>query len=125
MSEATVCVPNITGPGRRRRRNVAIVLLAVAAALFAWLVVSHAGAGLRTIVGLPLAGAAITYLQVTRNTCIKHAQAGTIEHDDFSTTPAPEDQLAASRRVANTILRDGALVGVVTALIAGLTTFVI
>jgi hypothetical protein len=37
----------------------------------------------------PAAASAISFLQASRNTCVMRAQEGTIEHDDFSTEPAP------------------------------------
>lgn len=129
MSEASLdgamCVPNITGPGRKRRRNVAMVMLAVGIASLVLAIVFGVGPYARALVGLPFAAAAATYLQVTRNTCVAHARAGTVEHDDFSTSPAPADQSAASKRVANTILRDAALVGASTAALAFASAYLV
>jgi hypothetical protein len=66
---------------------------------------------------LPGATAAVGLLQARRNTCIKRAAEGTFEHDDFSTTQAPDDEVAASRVVAAGIRRDTVLAGLVAAAI--------
>ena len=119
-----MCVPNISAAGRRRRTRFAIGMGVVAAV---WLLVSiamHASPSMRAIAGLFVAAAVATYLQVTRNTCVAHARAGTIEHDDFSTTPAPSDENEASKKVANTILRDGALAGIFAGLLFWSTAWV-
>jgi hypothetical protein len=129
MAEASLdgamCVPNITGPGRKRRRQFAIAMLVVGVGAFSLLTYLHFGPLVRALSALPFAAAAASYLQVTRNTCVAHARAGTIEHDDFSTTPAPADQSAASQRVANTILRDAGIVAVVVGLLAAASAYVI
>lgn len=125
MSDGAICIPNFSGPGRVRRRRVAIAMLVIGGVLFVALTATHAAPLVRALVGLPVAGAAISYLQVTRNTCIAHARTGTIEQDDFSTLPAPEVQLAASRRVATTIVRDGLLLGLVAGLVSAATAYVI
>jgi hypothetical protein len=121
MADGALCIPNISGPGRTRRRRVAAVLYGLSALSLVLLVANDASGVARAFVGAPFAGATISYLQVTRNTCIAHASAGTIEGDDFSTTRAPEDQNAASKRVARTIVRDGVLLGVVASVIAAAT----
>ncbi len=124
MTDATLgasCTPNFSATGRRRRLRVAQVGAAVAVALLLVLVVLDAPWFARLLVFVPAALAAISYLQVRRNTCVAHAARGTIEHDDFSTTPAPKDELEISRRVARTIQRDGLLLGVVAGLIAAAT----
>jgi hypothetical protein len=87
--------------------------------------VMHAPWFVRLLVFFPAALAGVSYLQVRRNTCVKHARQGTIEHDDFSTTPAPEDQLQVSRRVAKTITRDGTLFGVAVAAVAAASALVV
>ncbi len=58
---------------------------------------------LRALVFLPAGLAAVSLLQVRRNTCVARAAEGMFEHDDFSRTPAPADDVAASRRVASGI----------------------
>ncbi len=124
MSEAAACTPNISFSGRRRRKRVGQVGLAIAAALWLGFILTHAAWYWRLTLFLPIAGATISLLQVRRNTCIARAAEGVIEHEDFSTSPAPKDQLAASRRVAATIYRDAVLVGVAGAAVAALTAFV-
>lgn len=115
VPDGAVCIPNISAAGRKRRTRVAVVALSIGVAGFAAAVATHQGPWVRALAALPIAAAAITYLQVVRNTCVAHASAGTIEHDDFSTTPAPKEQNEASRRVASTIFRDGAIAGAVAA----------
>jgi hypothetical protein len=65
----------------------------------------------------PASMSAVGFLQVRRNTCIARAAEGTFEHDDFSTTKAPDDNVAASRAVATGIRRDMILIGIVGAAI--------
>ncbi len=72
----------------------------------------------RAVVFLPAALAALGFLQVARNTCVARAAEGTFEHDDFSTTRASEEDVAASRKVARTIQRDAFLIGGATAALA-------
>jgi hypothetical protein len=60
---------------------------------------------------IPASLAAVGYLQARRNTCVMRAKEGTFEHEDFSTTKAPDDEVAASRAMAGTINRDTILVG--------------
>lgn len=124
MSTAQVCKPNFSGPGRVRRLRFGYVMAAVAAALLVGLAVGHAGWAVRLVVFAPAAMAAVSLLQVSRNTCVAHAAKGTFEHDDFSTTPQSDDDAAASRRVAATIYRDALLIGAAAAAAAAATAFV-
>jgi hypothetical protein len=118
------CTPNISAAGRRRRRRIGFQA--------AGLSVAAAGAGLifrapwvaRTAVFFPAAVSAIGYLQASRNTCVMRARQGTLEHDDFTTEPAPATDVAASRRVSISIYRDALLVGVAAAAIAAATALV-
>jgi hypothetical protein len=79
---------------------------------------------LRLLLGFPAMTAAISGLQVTRNTCVAHAAAGTFEHEDFSTTRADAALAEASRKVAKTIYRDGVLTGAAVALLGVASSFV-
>jgi hypothetical protein len=72
----------------------------------------------RLSVGLPAAAAAISGLQVRRNTCVAHGATGSFEHEDFTTTKVEAAFAEASRRVAATIVRDGVLVGVAVSVLA-------
>jgi len=123
--EGSACRPNFSGPGRRRRRNFAIALGAFGVVLLVGLVATHSAAWVRALVALPFMMAAISGLQVTRNTCVAHAAAGTFEHADFTTSKVDAAQAEASRKVAKTIYRDGVLVGLVTGLIAFASAFVL
>ncbi len=115
------CKPNISGAGRRRRRQIGIALAVGAGALTAAFVVLRVAWYTRLFLFLPVAGAAISLLQVSRNTCVAHAAAGTFEHEDFSTTKQSADDAAASRRVAATIYRDALLLGAGAAVLAAAT----
>lgn len=66
---------------------------------------------------IPASLAAVGFLQARRNTCVMRAKEGTFEHEDFSTTKAPDDEVAASRAMASTINRDTILVGLAGAAI--------
>ena len=66
---------------------------------------------------IPVALSAVGFLQASRNTCVMRAKEGTLEHDDFSTTKAPDEEVAASRAVAAKINRDVILIGIAGAAI--------
>lgn len=118
MSEAALsCKANISPAGRRRRVRVGTVALVLSIALLIVLVATRAAWYWRLVLFLPGATTAVGLLQARRNTCIKRADEGTFEHDDFSTTKAPEDEVAASRVVAAGIRRDTLLAGLVAAAI--------
>lgn len=119
-----MCIPNISAAGRKRRTRFSIVMAVVATVWVGVSIAMHASPWMRALGGLFVAAAVATYLQVTRNTCVAHARAGTIEHDDFSTTAAPKNENDASKKVANTILRDGALAGVFAGLLFWSTAWV-
>jgi hypothetical protein len=118
------CTPNISPAGIRRRQRFGFRWAAIS--------VAAAGAGLflrapwivRTAVFFPAAASAIGFMQANRNTCVLRARQGTLEHDDFSTEPAPQVDVAASRKVATGIYRDAVLVGVAAAAIAAATALV-
>jgi hypothetical protein len=115
---AEVCKANIGKAGKRRRMQVGWVGSIVSVALIVAFAIFHVPWQWRTFVFLPSALAATGFLQAMRNTCVAHAARGTIEHEDFSTTPAPPDELAASRRVAATIRRDAVIVGFATTIVS-------
>lgn len=123
MSEGAVCKPNISARGRRLRRRIGYVAIGLALGVAALTIGLHAPWFLRALVFIPAAGAAVTLLQVRRNTCVARAKEGTFEHDDMSKTAAAEDEVAASRRVAATIQRDGLLIGAASAAVAAATVF--
>lgn len=118
--EGAVCKPNISFAGRKRRRRISIVMGVVSVGLLAAAVLFGVRWEVRLLIGLPVMMAAISGLQVTRNTCVAHAAAGTFEHEDFSTTKVDAALAAASRKVARTIYRDGVLAGVAAAALAAL-----
>lgn len=124
ISEGAACRPNFSASGRRRRKNVAIGAAVFAVVLLGGLIVAGASWPVRLVVALPAMMAAITGLQVTRNTCVAHAATGSFENEDFSLTKVDEAFAAASRRVAATIYRDGVLTGVVAGALAAATSFV-
>jgi hypothetical protein len=121
---AQVCKPNISASGRRRRRLVGYVASAIGLLLFAGLALTHTAWWWRTVVFLPTSMAAVGFLQASRGTCVAHAAKGTFEHEDFSTTKAPDDEVAASRKVAASIRRDAVLVGLGCAAVAVAMAFV-
>jgi hypothetical protein len=120
-AEPASCTPNISPAGIRRRRRFGFQWAGISIAV--------AGAGMlfrapwlaRAAVFLPAAAAATGFLQASRNTCVLRAREGTLEHDDFSTTPAPASEVAASRQVARGITRDAILIGVGAGALAAAT----
>ena len=119
-----VCRPNISGAGRRRRLRVGYVAVMTSLLLFGVLLARDSAWYWRALLCLPAALAAVSFLQVRRNTCIARAAEGTFEHDDFSRTKAPDDDVAASRRVSATIRRDSALIGVAAGVVAALSALI-
>ena len=117
------CRPNISPAGRRRRRRVGYVAAVASLLLLVALIAVHASWYWRLLVFLPSSLTAVAFLQVRRQTCIARAAEGTFEHDDFSKTKAPDDEVAASRRVAGGIRRDSTLIGLACALLAVATAW--
>ena len=111
MPDGGVCRPNISAAGVRRRMRFG----AVSAALTVLLAVSMIIARVRWFwclaVFVPAALAGVGFLQAGRKTCVARAAEGTFEHEDFSKTPAPEDDVLRSREVATRINRDSILIG--------------
>lgn len=124
IAEGASCRPNFSAAGRRRRKNVAIGAAVFAVALLGALIAADTSWAVRLVVALPAMVAAISGLQVSRNTCVAHAATGSFEHEDFSLTKVDEVFAAASRRVAATIYRDGVLTGVVAGALAAATSFI-
>lgn len=129
MSEDVIlgasCRPNFSGAGRRRRRNVAIVMAVVAVVMLGAFVVLDVAWPIRLLLGVPVGGAVISELQVRRNTCIAHAATGVFENEDMSTTKVDEEFAAASRKVAATIWRDGVIAAIGAAALSAAIAFVI
>ena len=121
--EGAVCKPNISAAGRRRRILVGWVASALALGLAALGVALHWHWYLRATLFFPAALAATGFLQASRNTCVARASEGTFENDDFTTTKAPDDEVAASRKVAASIKRDALLIGLASAAFGALTSF--
>lgn len=118
------CTPNISPAGRRRRRRIGLQCAGLSVAATGAGLIFRAPWAARAVVFFPAAISAIGYLQASRNTCVMRARQGTLEHDDFTTEPAPAVDVAASRRVARSIYRDALLVGVAAAAIAAATALV-
>lgn len=78
----------------------------------------------RALVFFPVTLAAFGFIQARRNTCVARAREGTFESDDYSKRRAPDDEVAASRRVARGINRDAVLLGLAAALAAMATATV-
>ncbi len=104
--------------------NIGYASAAASVAMLGASVALHWPGYVRALVFFPAALSATCFLQAMRNTCVARAMEGTFEHDDFSKTPAPADEVAASRRVARTIQRDALVIGVVSAAIGYASTFV-
>jgi len=123
-AETNDCTPNIAPAGIRRRRRFGYQAAGLSVAAMGAGLIFQAPWIARAAVFFPAAASAISFLQASRNTCVMRAQEGTIEHDDFSTEPAPAPELAASRRVAKGIYRDSILIGIAAAALAAATAFV-
>jgi len=123
-SETIPCAPNIAPAGIRRRQRFGLQWAALSVAAAGAAMIFRLPWIARAAVFVPAALSATGYLQARRNTCVLRAREGTIEHDDFSTTPAPVADVAASRRVARGITRDAVLIGVGAGALAAATALV-
>jgi hypothetical protein len=113
MSDAAIaCKANISAAGRRRRMRFGNLWLIVSVALLIVLVVLRVPWYCGLLMFIPASLSAVGFLQARRNTCVMRAKEGTFEHEDFSTTKASDDEVAASRTMAATINRDTVLVGI-------------
>ena len=109
LLDGAACAPNISAAGRRTRRRLGQVCVALSVVLTAAAVVFRLPWYARGVVIFPAALAAVSLLQARRHTCIRRAAEGTVEHDDFSTSPAAAADAAASRRLSRGIVRDTVL----------------
>ena len=121
---AAYCKPNISAAGRKRRVIVGWVGAGLTALGLGAAVVLHVPWYLRALVALPALASASGFIQASRNTCMMRAADGTFEHDDFTATPAPADEVEASRKVSREIKRDVVLVGLAVGLLAAATAWV-
>jgi hypothetical protein len=121
--EGAICKPNISAAGRKRRMQMGWITATIGVGLAAAAVALHWHWYWRATLFFPAALAATGFLQATRNTCVAHAMKGTFEHDDFTATKAPDDEVAASRKVAKGIQRDALLIGLASAAFGALTSF--
>ena len=124
MVEGQVCKPNISPRGRRMRRRVGLAGVLLGVGFIGWAMATHAEWYIRLAAFLPAAAAATGYLQANRNTCIARAAEGTFEHDDMSKTKAPDDEVAASRKVAAGIKRDTLIICVAAAAFGAATALI-
>ena len=118
MPVGAACKPNISSSGRKRRRAVGYVSIFLALMILGLVMVVHAPWYLAGLVFFPGAMAGFGFFQARRNTCVARAKEGTFENEDFSTVPAPEEEVIASRRVAAGIQRDAMLLGLGSAMVA-------
>jgi hypothetical protein len=125
VSDAILCKANISATGRRRRTQFGNRWLIVSVALLAGLVVLRVRWYWGLTMFVPAALSAVGFLQASRNTCVMRAKQGTFEHEDFSTTKAPDDEVAASRVVAASINRDTILIGLAGAAIGVAATLLL
>jgi hypothetical protein len=111
MRDGSLCPPNISEAGVRRRMRFGAISSALTVLLAGSVIVSHARWVWSAAVFVPAFVAAIGFLQAGRRTCVSRAAEGTFEHEDFSKTPAAEDAVVRSREVATKIMRDSMLIG--------------
>jgi hypothetical protein len=104
-----------------RRRRVAITGFVATLALGAVLLLAGTPAGdaSRLLVGLPLTGAAIGWIQAQRRFCMAYGLAGTFNLGKIGEMSRVSDQaaLAADRRTAMVIAAQGLAIGVGGALL--------
>jgi hypothetical protein len=124
VEETLPCKPNISAAGRRRRIRFGNQWLVASVALLVALVVFRVRWYWGLLMFLPAAMSAVGFLQASRHTCVMRAKEGTFEHEDFSTTKAPDEEVAASRAVAAGINRDTVLIGLAGAAIGIVATLI-
>ena len=112
--------PNIGARGRRVR-HILGALGFLTAVVMALAFLFRAWTPWRFMVFFPLAGAATSWLEARRRTCVVRAVAATVEGDDGSVSPAATCDVGASRTVASRIVRDAVIIGAAgAALVAAL-----
>jgi hypothetical protein len=111
MPDGSLCKPNISGAGIRRRAQLGAVSAVVAVGLAMTIIAVRARWAWCLTVFVPATLAAVNFLQAGRKTCVARAAEGTFEHEDFSRTPAAEDDATRSRELATKITRDSMLIG--------------
>jgi hypothetical protein len=112
MPDGSLCKPNISGAGVRRRIRFGALNTVLAAVLATSAIVARSRWSWCLLVFVPATLAAIGYLQAGRKTCVMCAASGTFEHDDLSRTRAPDDDVLRSRELATRITRDSMIIGV-------------
>jgi hypothetical protein len=122
MPDGAVCRPNISPAGVRKRIRVGAVSAALTVAVSVSMTIARVRWYWCLVVFVPAALAAVGFLQAGRRTCVARAAEGTFEHDDFSKTPAPEDDVLRSREVATRINRDSILIGLAAVVLTILAT---
>jgi hypothetical protein len=114
---------NIGARGCRRRRRGAYVWSVITVIVAAWMLVARVPRTQLLALAVPIALAALGFLQARARTCVFHAALGTRENDDGIVRLAPED-VGAVRRRAWRIGLESVAVGVILAIgiyvIAGL-----
>jgi hypothetical protein len=122
--EAERCTPNISASGRRRRVRFGYACSAITIVGLVAGVALRVPWFFRALLFVPAALGAVGFLQARRGTCVSRAAEGTFEHEDFSTTRAPDAEAARSRRAAIIIARDAIAVGALFGGVASATAFV-
>ena len=116
--------PNISATGIRNRRHMGVGLAVMSVAgLGASIVLGLPWFVRALVVGVPAGFAGVNIYQARRETCVLRAGEGMFEGDDLSTTPAPPEDVAASREVARGIVRDSVLTAVAGGVLAAATSF--
>ena len=124
LLDGAACAPNISAAGRRMRRRLGLLSVAVSLALTGAAMALRLPFYARGVVMFPAALAAVSLLQARRHTCVRRAAEGTVEHDDFSTSPAAAADAAASRSLSRGIVRDSLLLAVASGGVAMATALV-
>ena len=125
VENAVACKPNISAAGRRRRIRFGNQWLVASVALLVALVVFRVRWYWGLTMFLPAAMSAVGFLQASRHTCVMRAKEGTFEHEDFSTTKAPDEEVTASRAVAAGINRDTVLIGLAGAALGAVVSLLV
>jgi hypothetical protein len=98
MEATELPVGNIGPRGCRRRRTGGWIWAAVAVVALAWMLFAHVSHGMLILLALPIALAALGFLQAREQTCVFHAAVGTRENDDGVVKLDPRARADVKRR---------------------------
>jgi hypothetical protein len=112
-------VDNIGEPGARRRRQGALVSLALAGAVAIVLIITNAPRPARLLIAVPIGLAAAGFLQAREKTCVVRAALGEREvYERDGNTKLSSDERTRARKQAISVVLRSTMIALVAAAIA-------